>query len=56
MRTHQAVTRKYYKNPVIQSSVAFQSYFAGAPPEIGSGIFGFIALTEHMGIYYRAAA
>lgn len=52
MRTHQAVTRKYYKSPVIQASVAFQSYFAGAPPEIGSGIFGFIALTEHMGIYY----
>lgn len=52
MRTHQGVTRKYYKNPIIQSSVAFQSYFAGAPPEIGSGIFGFIALTEHMGIYY----
>lgn len=52
LRTHQGVTRKYYRNPTIQSSVAFQSYFAGAPPEIGSGIFGFIALTEHMGIYY----
>jgi phytoene desaturase len=52
LRTHQGVTRSYYKNPIIQSSVAFQSYFAGAPPEIGSGIFGFIALTEHLGIYY----
>ncbi|MFW6113633.1 MAG: phytoene desaturase family protein, partial [Actinomycetota bacterium] len=52
LRTHQGVTRSFYKTPVIQSSVAFQSYFAGAPPEIGSGIFGFIALTEHMGIYY----
>ena len=52
LRTHQAVTRSYYKNPIIQASVAFQSYFAGAPPEIGSGIFGFIALTEHLGIFY----
>ncbi len=52
LRTHQGVVRKFYKNPVIQSSVAFQSYFAGAPPEIGSGIFGFIALSEHLGIYY----
>lgn len=51
-RTHQGVVRSYYKNPVIQGSVAFQSYFAGAPPEIGSGIFGFIALSEHLGIYY----
>ncbi len=32
--------------------MAFQSYFAGAPPELGSGIFGFIALSEHLGIYY----
>ncbi len=52
LRTHQAVVRKYYKNPVIQGSVAFQSYFAGAPPELGSGIFGFIALSEHLGIFY----
>jgi phytoene desaturase len=52
LRTHQGVVRSYYKNPIIQSSVAYQSYFAGAPPELGSGIFGFIALSEHLGIYY----
>lgn len=52
LRTHQGVVRSYYRNPVVQSSVAFQSYFAGAPPELGSGIFGFIALSEHLGIYY----
>lgn len=52
LRTHQGMVRKYYKNPIIQSSVSFQSYFAGAPPELGSGIFGFIALSEHLGIYY----
>lgn len=52
LRTHQGVVRSFYKNPLIQSSVAFQSYFAGAPPELGSGIFGFIALSEHLGIYY----
>jgi len=51
-RTHQGVVRSYYKNPTIQASVAYQSYFAGAPPELGSGIFGFIALSEHLGIYY----
>lgn len=51
-RRHQSVVRSYYHNPVILGSVAFQSYFAGAPPELGSGIFGFIALSEHLGIYY----
>jgi phytoene desaturase len=52
LRTHQGVVRSYYKNPIIQCSVAFQSYFAGAPPELGSGVFGYIALSEHLGIYY----
>ncbi len=52
VRNHQSVVRSYYKNPIILGSVAFQSYFAGAPPELGSGIFGFIALSEHLGIYY----
>lgn len=52
LRTHQGVVRSFYKNPIIRSSVAYQSYFAGAPPELGSGIFGYIALSEHLGIYY----
>lgn len=52
LRTHQGVVKSYYKNPTMLGSVAFQSYFAGAPPELGLGIFGFIALSEHLGIYY----
>ena len=52
LRTHQGVVRSFYKNPTMLQSVAFQSYFAGAPPELGSGVFGYIALSEHLGIYY----
>ncbi len=52
VRTHQGVIRSFYKNPVMLQSAAFQSYFAGAPPELGSGVFGYIALSEHLGIYY----
>ena len=52
LRTHQGVVRSFYKDPVMLQSVAFQSYFAGAPPELGSGVFGYIALSEHLGIYY----
>ncbi len=51
-RTHYSVTMKFFSNPVMQSSVAFQSYYAGAPPDLGLGILGFIALCEHLGIYY----
>jgi phytoene desaturase len=52
LRTHQGVIRSFYKNPIMLQSAAFQSYFAGAPPELGSGVFGYIALSEHLGIYY----
>ncbi|MFH1149478.1 MAG: NAD(P)/FAD-dependent oxidoreductase [Actinomycetota bacterium] len=52
LRSHQGVVRSFYKDPVMLQSVAFQSYFAGAPPELGSGVFGYIALSEHLGIYY----
>ncbi len=52
LRSHQGVTVQFLKNPVIQSTVAFQSYYAGAPPELGLGTLGFIALCEHLGIYY----
>lgn len=51
-RSHQGVIRSFYKNPTMLQSAAFQSFFAGAPPELGSGIFGYIALSEHLGIYY----
>jgi phytoene desaturase len=52
LRTHQGVVRSFYKDPTMIQSAAFQSYFAGAPPELGSGVFGYIALSEHLGIYY----
>lgn len=52
LRTHQGVIRSFYSTPLMLQSAAFQSYFAGAPPELGSGVFGYIALSEHLGIYY----
>ncbi len=33
--SHQSVTRKFFKNPVMESFVAYQSYYAGAPPTSG---------------------
>jgi phytoene desaturase len=50
--SHQSVTQKFFKDPVMQSFVGFQSYYAGAPPYLGLGILGFIALMQHLGSYY----
>ncbi len=43
---------KAFTNKDMLASVSFQSFFAGAPPYLGSGIFGMIALSEHLGIFY----
>lgn len=52
VKNHEMVVKKAFTNKDLLSSVSFQSFFAGAPPYIGSGIFGIIALSEHLGIYY----
>lgn len=52
LKNHEMVVKKAFKNPDMLASVSFQSFFAGAPPYLGSGIFGMIALSEHLGIYY----
>lgn len=52
LMSHESVTLKFFRNPVMKSFVAFQSYYAGAPPYLGLGILGFIALIQHLGSYY----
>ncbi|MBN1289949.1 MAG: NAD(P)/FAD-dependent oxidoreductase [Actinobacteria bacterium] len=49
---HEMAVKKAFSNKDLLSSVSFQSFFAGAPPFLGSGVFGMIALSEHLGIYY----
>ena len=52
LKNHEMAVKRAFKNKDMLASVSFQSYFAGAPPYLGSGIFGMIALSEHLGIYY----
>ncbi|MBC7253394.1 MAG: NAD(P)/FAD-dependent oxidoreductase [Actinobacteria bacterium] len=52
LRTAQGVTLRWLHNPVLQSAVAFQAYCAGSPPDLGMGSLVFVALCEHLGIYY----
>jgi phytoene desaturase len=52
LRTSQGITTHFFKNPVLQSTVGFQAYAAGSPPDLGMGTLIFVALCEHLGIYY----
>lgn len=50
--THETVIKKYFRNPDVLGSMAFQSFFVGAAPELCPGMIGLVALTEHYGIWY----
>lgn len=52
LSTHETVIQKYFRHPTVLGSMAFQSYFVGATPELCPGFLGLIALTEHYGIWY----
>jgi len=52
LRTAQGIALQWLHNPLLQSTVAFQAYCAGSPPDLGMGSLIFVALCEHLGIYY----
>jgi phytoene desaturase len=51
-RSYQDVLEKYFRNPVILETMAFQSYYVGLPPELCPGYVALIPYSEHEGIYY----
>jgi len=50
--TYNDVLNKYFKNPKIKQSMAYQSFYCGHSPEQAVGIFAIIPFMEHKGIYY----
>ena len=50
--TYDDVLRKFFKNPKVRQSMAYQSFYCGHSPEQAVGIFALIPYTEHRGIYY----
>ncbi len=52
LKNHEMVVKKAFSNKNMLASVSFQSFFVGAPPYLASGVFGLIALSEHLGIFY----
>ncbi len=50
--TYNDVLNKYFKNPKIKQSMAYQSFYCGHSPEQAVGLFAIIPYMEHKGIYY----
>lgn len=52
LNSYQDVLEKYFRNPIILETMAFQSYYVGLPPELCPGYVALIPYSEHEGIYY----
>ncbi len=52
VQTHQKIVAKYFKNDDVLASMAFQSFYAGMPPDMCAGLYAIVGLLEHEGIYY----
>ncbi len=50
--TYNDVLNKYFKNPKVKQSMAYQSFYCGHSPEQAVGLFAIIPYMEHKGIYY----
>lgn len=50
--TYNDVLNKFFKNPKVRQSMAYQSFYSGHSPEQAVGIFALIPYMEHKGIYY----
>ncbi len=50
--THQKVVAKYFKHQDVLASMAFQSFYAGLPPDMCAGLYAVVGLLEHEGIFY----
>lgn len=50
--THQKIVEKYFKHDDILCTMAFQSFYAGLPPDMCAGLYAVVGLLEHEGIFY----
>jgi len=52
LMSYQDVLNRYFKDERVKQSLAYQSFYAGHPPDLTPGIFAMIPYSEHKGIYY----
>lgn len=52
LNSYQDTLERYFQDPLILSTMAFQSYYIGLPPELAPGYASLMAYSEHEGIWY----
>lgn len=52
LTTQQKVVQKHARNDDVLASMAFQSFYAGLPPDLCAGVYAIVSLAEHEGIFY----
>lgn len=50
--TYNDVLNKFFKDPKVKQSLAYQAFYCGHSPEQAVGLFAIIPYMEHKGIYY----
>ncbi|MBN2284787.1 MAG: NAD(P)/FAD-dependent oxidoreductase [Deltaproteobacteria bacterium] len=50
--SYQDVIERFFKDPRIRESVAFQSFYGGLPPDTCPGYIAMVPWSEHAGIFY----
>jgi phytoene desaturase len=52
LASYEDVINRYFKDERIRQSMAYQSFYAGHPPDLTPGIFAVLPYYEHLGMYY----
>lgn len=52
VETYQDILDKFFKDERVKQSMAYQSFYAGHPPDTTPGIFAMLPYFEHLGVFY----
>ena len=52
LTSYQSVLEKYFNNPTVLETMAYQALYFGLPPALVPGPYAMVPYTEHVGIYY----
>ncbi len=50
--TYQGTLARFFKDPKVLESFAYQSFYLGLPPELVPGVFALLPYSEHEGVFY----
>ncbi len=50
--SYEDILKRFFRNPRVLSTMAFQSWYLGLPPGLAPGVFALLPYSEHEGVYY----